>query len=233
MPGPAAILKELHRLRRFIKDLETKIEQAPRQLAIQQKKLANQEDAFKAAQEHLKTLAMQIREKDGSVKATQQQNKKYEKQLEESANKKEYDTLKVEIASEKAHIAKLEDEILAAMTEIEEKTALIPEAEKTVQKARADFAQFEKDLKERLLRFAADKARTLEELKTTETTLPEDVRIQYDRLILAKGMDTLSAVNGRICAACYTEITSQMLSELKREVFMLCKNCGRMLYLES
>ena len=46
-------------------------------------------------------------------------------------------------------------------------------------------------------------------------------------------MDTLSGVNGRVCMACYTEITSQMISELKREMFMLCKNCGRMLYLES
>ena len=43
MPGPAVILKELHRLRRNIKDLDTKTEQAPKQLAIQQKKLANQE----------------------------------------------------------------------------------------------------------------------------------------------------------------------------------------------
>ena len=233
MPGPAAILKELHRLRRFIKDLETKIEQAPRQLGIQQKKLANQEETFKAAQEHLKTLAMQIREKDGSIKATQTQNKKYEKQLEEAANKKEYDTLKVEIASEKAHIAKLEDEILAAMAEVEEKTAKLPEAEKIVQKARADFAQYEKDVQERLQRFAADKTKTQEELKAAEATLPEDVRSLYERHIAAKGLDTLSAVNGRVCAACYTEITSQMLSELKREMFMLCKNCGRMLYLEK
>ena len=70
-------------------------------------------------------------------------------------------------------------------------------------------------------------------MKTTEATLPEDVRTLYDRHIAVKGVDTLSAVNGRVCSACYTEITSQMISELKREMFMLCKNCGRMLYLES
>src|ERR1043166_1154019 len=121
MPGPAVILKELYRLHAHIKDLQTKIEQAPKQLAIQQKKLANQEEAFKAAQEHLKQLALQIREKEGSIKAVQQQIKKYEKQLDESANRKEYDTLKVEITAEKAHISKHEDEILVMMGETEEK----------------------------------------------------------------------------------------------------------------
>ena len=233
MPGPAVILKELHRLRRFIKDLDAKIEQAPRQLAVQQKKLALQEEAAKGAHEHVKHLALQIREKEGNVKAVQTQIKKYEKQRDEAANRKEYDTLKAEIASEQAHIAKHEDEILAMMAELEEKTAKLPEVDKTAAKAKTDFAQFEKDQQERLQRFAADKTRAQDELKTTEETLPEDVRLQYGRLIAAKGLDTLSPVNGRICAACYTEITSQMLSELKREISMLCKNCGRMLYLES
>ncbi len=233
MPGPAAILRQLHHLRQHAADLDSRIDQAPRQLAIQQKKLATQEDALKAAQELVKRMALDIREKEGSVKATQALIKKYEKQLEESTNKKEYDTLKAEIASEQKIVAKLEDEILVLMGQHEEATARLPEAEKTAQKARADFAQWEKDHEERLARCAAEKTRALEDLKTAEATLPDDVKPQYDRLIAQKGMDTLSGVRGRICSACYTEITSQMLSELQREVFMLCKNCGRMLYLET
>jgi predicted nucleic acid-binding Zn-ribbon protein len=233
MPGPAAILKELHRLRRHMKDLEAKIEEAPRKLAIAQKRLANQEEVFKKAQEELKTLGMSIRDKEGSVKSTQAQIKKYEKQLDEAANRKEYDTLKAEIASEKGHITKHEDDILVMMGQVEEKTAQLPEAEKTAQKARADFAQFEKDQQERMQRFAEEKTRAQEELKTTEATLPADARAQYERLIAAKGIEAISGVNGRTCLACYTEITAQMQSELKREMFLLCKNCGRMLYLEA
>jgi predicted nucleic acid-binding Zn-ribbon protein len=216
-----------------MKDLDAKIEEAPRKLAIAQKKLANQEELFKKAQEELKTLQMGIRDKEGSVKATQTQIKKYEKQLDEAANRKEYDTLKAEIAAEKGHITKHEDEILAMMGQVEEKTTQLPEAEKTAQKARADFAQFEKDQQERLARFAVEKTQAQDELKTAEATLPDDSRAQYERLIAAKGMEAISAVNGRTCVACYTEITTQMLSELKREMFLICKNCGRMLYLEG
>ncbi|HZZ80666.1 MAG TPA: C4-type zinc ribbon domain-containing protein [Gemmataceae bacterium] len=233
MPGPAAILKQLHHLRQHAAELEERIASAPRQHTVQQKKLANQEDAFKAAQENLKRMQLDIREKEGSVKATQTQIKKYEKQLDEAANKKEYDTLKSEIASEQAHISKLEDEILNLMGLVEEKTAQLPEAEKTAQKARADFAQFEKDHQERVTRFADEKARAIAELQAIEATLPADVKPQYDRLIAAKGTDSISGVNGRTCSACYTEVTPQMLNELKRDVFLLCKNCGRMLYLQG
>jgi hypothetical protein len=233
MPGPAAILKELHRLRRLMKDLDARILEAPRKLSIAQKKLANQEELFNKSHEDVKALQMAIRDKEGSVKATQTQIKKYEKQLDEASSRKEYDTLKVEIASEKGHITKHEDDILNMMGQIEELTAKLPEAEKIVQKARADFAQFETDQKERLERCAAEKTRAQEELRALEATLEGDARVQYERLIAAKGIEALAGVNGRTCLACYTEITTQMFSELKREMFLLCKNCGRMLYVEA
>jgi predicted nucleic acid-binding Zn-ribbon protein len=232
MPGPAVILKELHRLRCLIEDLDEKISEAPRKLSIQEKRLANQENALKAAQEHLKNLALQIRDKEGSVKATQTQIKKYEKQFDEAANKKEYDALKSEINQEREHISKLEDEILAAMTEMDEKKAQLPEVEKLAQKSRDDFAQFKKDQEELLSRYANEKTRATEVMKEAEATLPEDVRPQYLRMVAGKGTECMSGVKGRICSACYTEVTSQMLSELKREMFISCKNCGRMLYME-
>ena len=233
MPGPAVILKELHRLRLLIEDLDEQIAGAPRKLAVQQKRLANQEDANKQAHEHAKELAKQIRDKEGSVKSTQAQIKKYEKQFDEVANKKEYDAHKLEIHNERELISKLEDEILALMTELDDKNAQLPPADKQVQQARADFATFEKDQQELLQRHTQEKTNAAEALKTAEATLPDDVRPQYMRMIAGKGNDALSGLQGRICAACYTEITSQMLSEIKREMFILCKNCGRMLYIES
>jgi predicted nucleic acid-binding Zn-ribbon protein len=233
MPGPAVILKTLHHLRRLIEDIDTRITEAPRKMTVQQKRLANQEDLGKQAHDHVKNQALQIREKEGNVKAMQTQVKKYQKQLEEAANKKEYDTLKLEIANELALISKAEDDILALMTENEEKTAQLSNVDKQVAQAKADFAQFEKDHAEKQQQLAGEKTRALDELKTTEATLPADVKPQYDRMVAGKGTDALAGLQGRTCTACYTEITSQMMSELKREMFIQCKNCGRMLYVES
>ncbi len=67
----------------------------------------------------------------------------------------------------------------------------------------------------------------LEELKSVEATLPDDVRPLYDRLI-AMGHD-VAGVKGCICSA-YTEITSQCSANSDVEMFILCKNCGRCIW---
>ncbi len=233
MPGPAVIIKELHRLRLHIADLTEKIAFAPKQKAVQEKKLAQAEETLNAAKEAIKRLTLDIREKENSVRATQQQIKKYEKQLDEAANKKEYETLQSEIATSKNLVSNMEDEILANMTTVEEKTAQLPTVEQATKKARDDFAQWLVDFDERLARFAGEKTRAEGELKAAETTLPPEVRQQYDRFIAAKGNNCLSGVQGKICVECYTEITTQMMADLRREAFVLCKNCGRMLYIAS
>ncbi|MSU80546.1 MAG: hypothetical protein EXS16_20965 [Gemmataceae bacterium] len=233
MSGPAVIIKELHRLRLHVVDLSEKIAFAPKQKAVQEKKLGQAEETLTKAKESIARLTLDMRDKENSVRATQQQIKKYEKQLDESANKKEYETLKSELATSKGHVAKLEDEILADMGTSEEKTAQLPSVEQATKKARDDFAQWQIDFQERLARFAAEKTRAQDELKAVEATLPVEVRQQYDRFIAAKGNDCLAGVKGKICAECYTEVTTQMIADLRREAFVICKNCGRMLYIAT
>lgn len=230
MPGPGPILREIHRLRRSVHDLESAMDNGPRQLKAQQNKLAKDEDNVKKAQEIVKQSKIHIHEKEVSIKATEAEIAKYEKQLGEISTKKEYDALRNEIARAREHIKKIEDEILVLMLESDDKAKLVPEAEKAVKKAKDDVAQFERDLKERLQRYEAEKARSLEELKKVEASLPGDIKALYDRLVSFKGEDSIAAVEGQNCAACYTDVTAQMANELLRGEFVLCKTCGRMLY---
>jgi predicted nucleic acid-binding Zn-ribbon protein len=230
MPVPGLILKDIHRLRRHIKDLDSKIDSGPRQLKAQQSKIAKDEDNLKKAQDALKQSKVKIHDKEVSVKATQTEIQKYEQQLGQITTKKEYDALRAEIASSRARIAKIEDEVLELMLVSDDKAKAIPEAEKAVKKAKDDVLQFERDLEERLKRFGAEKQQAQAELKNIEATLPDDIKMQYDRLVASHFEDCLASVEKTICTACYTEITPQMANELRRGVFMLCKSCGRMLY---
>jgi predicted nucleic acid-binding Zn-ribbon protein len=45
------------------------------------------------------------------------------------------------------------------------------------------------------------------------------------------GADALAAVQNRTCSSCYTEITAQQYNELLQQQVVLCKACGRILYL--
>jgi uncharacterized protein len=231
MAGPALTLREIHRLRRHARELQDRIEQGPRQVKLQHAKAAKQEELLKEAQDAIKHLKVATHEKEVSVKTTQQLIKKYEKQLEEITNKKEYESLRSEIATAHKHVKALEEEILGVMQETEERVAKLPEADKAVKDARAEAAKYEAESKDRLERMTEEYRRTMQTLGEVEATLPEGpVREQYQRQVKARGEDCLSRVESNICTACYTAITAQQANDLSQANFVVCKNCGRILY---
>jgi len=231
MPGPAAILRELHRLRRHAKDLETELERGPRTLKLQQDKAARQEDQAREVHDAIKHLKVAIHDKEVSLKAKHQEIAKHQRQLEKAGSNKEYDALQAEITTEKKACQKLEDEILEAMSEVEDRTARLPELEREVQRVQGEVHQIIEDVQTRRNQFTELLQGTRKQIQEVEATLPEDVRAQYDRLVTARGEDALAAAQGRICSACYTEITAQNYNDLLQGRFLICKNCGRILYL--
>ena len=137
----------MHRLRRHAKELHDEIERAPRILKARQAKITAQETAHKEGLDELKKLKVAASDKESQLKGLQQNIAKHEKHKNEATNKKEYDALGVEIASEKKKCQDLEDEILDAMTrKADEQTARIPALEgRAVKKARQEFSTFEKE----------------------------------------------------------------------------------------
>jgi predicted nucleic acid-binding Zn-ribbon protein len=231
MAGQAAILREIHRLRRHAKDLQTEIGRVPLLLKAKHNLVAGQEEVLHKAQEDLRRLKVSVLEKEGLLRTTHQQIAKHQKQLNEISSKKEYDALQAEIASDKKKCQQLEDEILEGMTGTEERAARIPELEKALKRAREDSARFEQDAQVRQASLAEQLRQTQQQLKDVEATMSEDIRSQYERLVNARGEDAMAAVHNRTCSSCYTEITAQMYNDLLSGRFVLCKNCGRILYL--
>jgi predicted nucleic acid-binding Zn-ribbon protein len=193
--------------------------------------VTRQEEAVHEANDTLKRLKMMSHEKEGRLKATLQQIDKHERQLNEAGSKKEYDALKTEIAADKKKCQELEDEILGHMGEIEERTAQLPQLDKALRQAKEEYVDFEKNSQGRILGLREQLNQALRGIQEVEATLPVDVRAQYDRLVAARGEDAMAHVEHRTCMACYTEITAQNYNDLMLSQFVLCKSCGRALYL--
>ena len=229
--APAILMREIHRLRRSARLLQEQIERFPQQVKIQQAKAARVEENYKEAQESLKKRKVANLDKEATLKATHSKIKKYEESLNTAADKKEYDALKHQIATCREQAVQLEDEILAGMGEVEERTAKLPEQAKGVEKAKQDLVQWEKDARERHARQAEDLKETQARIKEAEEAVPPNQRAQYNRMIQAMGADALSPVQGHNCLACMTEITAQTYNDLLQQQFVFCKACGRILYL--
>jgi predicted nucleic acid-binding Zn-ribbon protein len=230
MAGVNDLLRELHRLRRHIRDLETELTRTPKLLTAHQAKLAKQEDDYKAAVEGLKKLKVKTHEQETTLKSTIAQLRKFEAQLNDTQNKKEYDGKQSEINQAKDRIAQLENDILEALGTIDDRTAALPEHIKQLEAARAGFATTQKELAERVLRWQADKQTALSTVQTTEKLLSPTIKPHYDRIVNKYGPEGFALAEQMTCSFCHTSLTQQMMNEVRAGQFVCCQSCGRMLY---
>ncbi len=226
-------LRECHRLRRHLRDLQAEIDRGPRVLKTRQEALEAARQEHAEHYESLKRLKLQQREDEGTLKQTEARLAKLEEQLSGISAAKEYAAKQAEIAHAKARKSELEDAILETMAAIEEKTAQTPAVEQKWAAAQAEFAEFQREAAERLERLLSDQAATRQALAQAEATLPDDVRAKYDTLVKAHGPEALAALRNRTCLGCRTALTEQKSIQVRGGLFTLCPTCGKILYPEA
>src|SRR5262245_46416560 len=123
------VLKELHRLRKLIRDAHAEIERAPKVLKAHQTRLANQEQALADRKDALKHRKADVRTGEASIKLFSQNLTKHEKQLDGLTEPRQVEAKQHDIANTKELIAKTEDDVLTAMSDVDERTAKLPELE--------------------------------------------------------------------------------------------------------
>lgn len=223
-------LRECHRLRVHIRDLQNEIDRGPRVLQEAQDELEAARDEHHAHYDSITKLKLKQRDDEGTLKQTETRLTKLEEQLTDISVQKEYEAKQGEIAHAKTRKGELEDAILATIMELEEKHAAIPAVEKKWAEAQAEFAQFQKDAAERLERMLADQEACREELAKIEATLPPDVKSLYETLVKAKGPDALAGAKNRVCQACRGGMTETQFLELRHNISRTCTTCGRLQY---
>lgn len=231
MAGVPDTFREIHRLRRHARDLQSELDRGPIQVKARRAVAVRAADAFKQAQDELKKLKVKTHENEVTFKTTTQQIEKYERQKGEAGDTKQILAFEHQIATAKAKAEALENETLEAFVAIEEKTAALPGVEAAAKKAQDDLAAWETQHADRTTRLAGDLKETLAAVTTREADLPEDIVSQYRRMVNAFGADAFASVVGHDCSQCHTQITQQQLLDIGGGQFVCCRSCGRGLYI--
>ncbi|MER3415232.1 MAG: hypothetical protein C4297_03340 [Gemmataceae bacterium] len=228
------ILRALHLKHLQVRRLREQAEELPRLLRRHQARVALQQKQLEELQDLIKHLKVTIHEKEVSLKTAQQKKNRYQQQLDSATSKKEYDALRVEIENEQQVIRVLEDEILEAMVDLEERQKQLPEIQRQLDEARRELQAAEAEHAARHRELVQLLQAAEHELRQAESELlaNQDLRAMYARLVQAYGADALAPVTGRSCSGCYTELTPQDYNNLLVGRLVACKNCGRLLYLE-
>lgn len=223
-------LRECHRLRSHLRDLQAEIDRGPRVLKENQDELEAERAARDAHHAAITALKLKQREDEGTLKQTEARLAKLEEQLPGLTVQKEYAAKELEILHAKEKKAELEDAILATITALEQKTAAVPAVEKKWKQAQAEFAQFQKAAAARLEAMKADTAACQADLAKAEAELPPEVRPTYNTIVKAKGPESFAAAKNRVCQGCRATMAEQQFADLRRGRFHICSTCGRMQY---
>src|SRR5262245_22919626 len=132
MAGPAAIFLEIHRLRRFARDLQEQLDRLPKQLKAYQARVTKAEEALRQAKEGVRHWKVKATDTEKTLKARHGDIARFEKQRDTAGSTKEYEALGHEIAHAREKCGELENEVLAAMEEGEKLEAALPGLEKAV-----------------------------------------------------------------------------------------------------
>src|SRR5436305_14624926 len=85
------LLKEIHRHRRHLRDLQSEIDLGPRAMKIQQQKLADEEKAHQNAHDTLKKRKLKLKEDEGSLRQVEERRLKLQPDGNLAGSKKEHD----------------------------------------------------------------------------------------------------------------------------------------------
>jgi predicted nucleic acid-binding Zn-ribbon protein len=232
MAATASTLRELHQLHQRAKALRDRLVSAPKTLAARQAALATKQASLETARKAVQDARLKIKSRETHVQSLNTKIDDLKVKLNTVKKNDEYKALQNQIAHDKAAIAKIEDEILDAMGQVESQAAEVAKFEAEVKSFGAEVSalagQIEAQAGDQKSQLAALEAAIV----AAEEVIPEDDRDRYRRTVKQKGADALAAIESGACSHCYVEVTHQMMNELiNKNGMTFCMTCGCILYL--
>ena len=230
MTVTAEALRELHRIHRQLTDLRDRLERGPKQLQATVVSVQKMETDLEHAKESNKRSRLLVDDRQLQLKEREARIADLESKLNLAASNREYQALKEQIAADQQANSVLEDEILEGLEKIDETVETVRVAEGNLTKAQHEAGKVRARVDGARDKLESELVRVQGELDQAEAQLPEDFRINYQRIAKARGEDALAQVDGEVCGGCFQRITSQMMNELYLSKPVFCKSCGCLLY---
>jgi len=217
---------------RIYKSKERKNEILPVRLEKIKKEFEETSEGFISAEEKLKSLQLEKKDKELGLATKEGELKKLQTQLYQLKSNKEYQAMLTEIESHKADISVAEEGVLTVMDALEaakkeyvaQKEALSQE-EKAFKAEEAEIDSAVKDAAAEISNFGTKREALAEGIE-------KEILDKYERLLNSRQGLALVPVKGSDCGACHMRLNHQTINEIKMfEHLVSCDSCVRILYI--
>jgi predicted nucleic acid-binding Zn-ribbon protein len=223
-------LMDLQQVEGEIARLTAEIAALPRHLKAIETKLNSAKDRVEKAKAAIKADEMAKRKHESDIQGQQEKIRKFREQSSSVKTNDQYRALMNEISFAEQEIRSLEDKILDAMEDAENKERLLKTAEVEL---KTETTEIEREKNEARSITERDEKR-LSELRQQQVAIraevSEDSLRQYDRVRKHRGTGIAEARDQR-CLGCQIMLRPQVFAEVRKgERVVSCDSCSRLLY---
>jgi predicted nucleic acid-binding Zn-ribbon protein len=229
-----ADLKNLIRLQSVdiaIQELREEIGAFPVRSRELDEKLSAAKLGVQTAADNIKNSQARRKQLESDIAAIEAKISKYKEQLMSVRTNHEYKAMVKEIEFNQNSIGGVEDEILTLMVGSED----LDEALKSAEGVLKEDEQTVRTERVRIEELNAKDTRAMdayvEERKTLEKEVSEDVLSRYDRIRKARGGVAVAKASDEACELCNVRMRPQVFQEIrKNDAIITCDSCSRILY---
>ena len=228
------VIRELHAWYLNLEDIQLQFDRGSKQILAYQQQDQDTRIALDKAQQDHNQLRLEGEQKELDLQISEKKIEDFKGRLNQVKTNREYQVICDQIETEKKSNSNLEDEILEAYSRIDEHSKHVVNLEDEVNSVQKELDARKRSVETDSRRLEERSVEVKQWVKDAEAVLPSNAKETYHRLVGARGSDGMALVENGICNGCFTNITPQMQNELLlSQQLVLCKSCGRLLYLSE
>ncbi|RFZ81434.1 hypothetical protein DYU05_19325 [Mucilaginibacter terrenus] len=203
----------------------------PMEVADLEDDVAGLETRIQKIKNELDDLEDEIVTRKNLIKEAQANTKKYEAQLNEVKNNREYDAISKEIEIQGLDVQVSEKKIREFGFEIASKTTIYEKALADLEARRADLQAKKDELGTITAETEKDENELTSQVEKATANIEERLLIAYNRLRNnAKNGLAVVTIQRDSCSGCFNQIPPQRQSDIRqRKKIIVCEHCGRIL----
>ncbi len=181
--------------------------------------------------DEIKDFQQAVTQKKAEIAAAQISVKKYNEQLDDVQNNREYDTLKKEIEFQTLEIELCNKKIREAATKVEERKSDLKRAEEQIDDRKQALEEKKNELDEIIEETRAEEERLRDKAKDLEMKVEPRLLTSFKRIRKnARNGLGIVYVQRDACGGCFNKIPPQRQLDIKmHKKIIVCEYCGRIM----
>lgn len=238
--GPTNVaLVKLFRADQALREAQSRLDAAARNVRIQDRRVADLAEKLKAAQTQLKGQQAQAGQLDLDLRTRDAHIEKLRTQQQTTKNNKEYQAFLIEISTAKVDRNKVEDEAMKVLEAVEKGQNEVGAMQAQHQAEQQKLQTMRQEGQETLAKLEADVESMRPARDAAAAAIPARSRDAFDRLAERYDGEAMSALakpdrrrEEYICTACNMSLVINVYNKLhSRDELVFCPSCGRILYI--